>query len=341
MKSTSLLKEYVRCVLTEDDGGYGGFGGDLGGPYGMSFGSQKDLYNVFVKPFTDVVSTAAAETKKLSQRTQTALNVITKVAITSFVPFLGQRYEQIFADQKTALDKIKSEYKDVYDATWTAFKDNDILISAFFYSPPAIITAGMVKKTPPKAVALLNVLSGGKLDNFLAKVKKAFKLGDTKKPLDRDTGSGVPEGLVREDDEDEKTKKREEQLVKTLTQEKVIDVIEKNPRVRNMMKATQKAVNASLVNVAKTVEALEASSTLADIEKLVGKRVPELEKLKQLQPQERDVAEKAALDQIKKATKAFYVKNLEAQISTAIKAGVPKDHPFISAIAKTLQAIKT
>ena len=62
MKSSKLLKQYVKEVLKEDIGdgyAFGDYGYDASSPFGMDFGGPS-LYNVFVQPFTDVLKTAKA-----------------------------------------------------------------------------------------------------------------------------------------------------------------------------------------------------------------------------------------------------------------------------------------
>src|SRR5690606_12308728 len=152
-----LIREYIRSILTEDD--FGGLDlGDMGGPGGMDFtgGDPKKLYNIFVKPFTDVVLTAAGKGKEFSSKVQTFAQTAFEALATSLIPVLSSDYDRIFAADKERIDKLRSEYKDVYDATWTALRDNDVLAAAFAYAPTQMITLGALRNAP---VPVLNTLN--------------------------------------------------------------------------------------------------------------------------------------------------------------------------------------
>ena len=96
-----LLREYVRSSLMfEDDGGY-----DAMSPYGTSFGSGQDLYNIFIKPFTDVVDTAAGEVSKASVKVQTAAKVAFETVATTFIPFLSSDYDDIWDAEAQQIEK--------------------------------------------------------------------------------------------------------------------------------------------------------------------------------------------------------------------------------------------
>ena len=351
-----VLREYVRTVLNEDDGGgdaYGGF--DLSsniGPYGISFGSSKDLYNVFVTPFTDVVKTATGKTKELSVKAQTVAKVAIEGVLSTIIPVLSADYKKIFEKEHQELEKIKSQYKEVYDATWTAFKDNDVAIMAFMYKPTAIIGAKIAQQVPVQTVNLLNILAGGKLDNFFSRVKKAFSLGDTVKPLDRkgpdfgkeptgggwDTGMGGigMESVIREDG----SGKKKQNLTSVLNQKGIKQAIESNPHVQKMESAAQTAVNNTLKLVVDRARAVASANNVDDLQKKIGKKFPGSEKLAQVPQEQRAQAEATFMKNVKESVKLMYVKGLEQQVQKATAAGIPKNHPFISAYAQTISQIK-
>lgn len=333
-RDQDLLREYVRNILTEDD--YGGMDLSAGadGPYGASFGSGKDLYNVFVKPFTDVVDTAVGKTKELSTKTQTLAKVAFETLATTIIPILGDDYEAIFANEKQELDKLKAQYKDVYDATWTAFKDNDVVSAAFFYSPAAVITAKVAQQAPIQTVKLLNVLAGGKLDGFLKKVVNKFKLGDTKKPLDRDSGAGLPEGRILE------LHKKANSFAEILAQRGVKQAIEQNPNVSQMQDQARQVVNASLQKVLKSAQAVSSAKSIDDLQKKVGHKLKGADQVAKLPDQERQRLEALLLPNLKKSALSMYVKGIEDQIKQAIHGGIPEDHPFITVHKELLSKLK-
>ena len=176
-----LLREYVRTVLAEEGGG-DGYGDIIGAsmamsPFGVHFASQSDLYKLFIKPFVDVVDVAAGKTKEISQRAQTVVAVGFKAIATTLLPWLSQDYKEIFDKQEQVLNKIKSEYAEVYDATWDAFRYNDIAFTAFLAYPAAILTGAAARAVPQATMKLLSIIGGGSLDPFLGKLKKSFGFG--------------------------------------------------------------------------------------------------------------------------------------------------------------------
>src|SRR5512135_2707311 len=75
----SLIEETVQKVLREQDYDYGDLGvSDYGGGYGggNGTGSSSQLYNTFVRPFSDVVQTAVGGLKILSAQAQTVVKGI-------------------------------------------------------------------------------------------------------------------------------------------------------------------------------------------------------------------------------------------------------------------------
>lgn len=326
--SHKLLREYIKEIIKEeyDDGGWGG----------VEFGSQKDLYNVFVKPFTDVVHTAAAETKKISNRTQTLLKVSFGSIITSLIPALTANYDQIFDEQDENIQKIKAQYKDVYDATYTSFKDRDVVMSAFLYAPALFLTTKVALNAPEITAGLMNVFSGGKLDSFVSKIHNALKFGDTKKPLDRDEGPGLPESLIREE-----AMASSKKVTRALQQKKLIDLVKSSQRTKEIQSKMQNVVNSTLKKTFESAKEVSNITSVEQIEKLTKKQVKGVEELKKLNPEERAVAAQQLATGAKNAIKQYYVKSLTSTVKEVMKAGFEKDHPFVQAYLKTISQINS
>lgn len=335
--SHKLLREYIRTVILEDDS-YGGFdisGNAADSPYGASFGSGKDLYNVFVKPFTDVVSTTVGKTKELSQKAQTLAKVSFETLATTLIPVLADDYDEIFSNERAQLDKLKAQYKDIYDSTWTAFKDNDVVAAAFLYNPAAVITAKVAQQAPIQTVKLLNTLAGGKLDGFLKKVVDKFKLGDTKKPLDRDSGEGLPEGRIVE------LHRKAQSFGDILAQRGVKSAIAKNPKVSQMADTAQGIVDGSLQKVLKSAQAVASAKSVQDLQQKVGHKLKGADELAKLPAAERQQLEQVLLKSVKQSALSMYAKGIEDQIKQALKGGIPEDHPFIIAHKEVLSKLKS
>ena len=203
LRGKKLLRECIKeTLLSEDMGGdYAGLGLDpmAGSPYGAHFASGDQLYNIFIKPFADVVGVAAGKTKEVSVKAQTLLKVTFESVLTTLLPIFKDKYEEIFASEKQKIDQIKSEYADVYQATWDAFQDADVMIAAFMFRPDLFITAQFAKKAPRAAAEILSVLSGGSLDNILRGILKGGgerKRGHRGTSDSGGTGGGDPYGYT-------------------------------------------------------------------------------------------------------------------------------------------------
>jgi hypothetical protein len=343
-QTPALLREYVRQVLVEDDGGaYGSLmsAGMESMPFGVAYGSQKDLYNIFVKPFTDVAATAAGKTKELSQKAQTVLKVGFEALATTLIPVLSDDYGKIFAKEKQELDKIKAEYSDVYKANWDAFKDNDVVCAAFFYAPGAVLASAMAAKTPAVTAKLLSILSGGKLDGFLSKLSKKF--GHSSSPSSSEKGSsGKGEGpgwyfesIIREVGEEQGS-----QVGKILTNKKVVDAAMNSTKAQQLQKATQTAVKAGLTQVYEKAKAVLQAKNIQDLQNKLGTPLKGTENLKQVPQEEQQQAFAQVMSAAKQSIKSFYVKNLEAQVKSATDAGIPSDSPFVHDVSSVIAKIK-
>lgn len=350
LRTRVLLREYIKTVLNEDEAG--AIAGDLMGgavegmPYGMHFGSGKDLYNIFIRPFTDVAHVAAGKTKEMSARTQTLLKTGFEALATTLVPLLSSDYEKIFSSEKQKLDKIKGEYAEVYQRTWDAFKDHDVLCAAFMYSPIAFMTTAFFAKAPREGMKLMSVLSGGSLDGVLDKIRAKFSTGAKgKSPSDvfggetKSTGGGVwSEGSLHEDNE-AKDGNPKEKLANILANKKLVFKVAENPLVQKMEREGKALVHGTLKQVYAKAKGVLSAKSLQDLERITGKKLSS-DKLAGVPQQERQAAEQQLLETTKKAMKEFYVRNLEAQVKSAIEAGVPEAHPYVRDYQNVISKIK-
>jgi hypothetical protein len=346
-----LLREYIRAVLTEDDGGVYG---DLAmfdathSPWGVSFGSGDDLFNIFVRPFTDVIQTAAGKTKELSQKGQTLVRVAFEAIATTLIPVLTDSYNEIFEHEKEKIDKIRGEYGEVYQSNWDAFKDEDFQFLMFLYNPARYINTKILKKSPQAALTMLGVLTGGTLDRYLDKVRDMFNIGKDAGPH-RDTGSknvsdvmggmgggydagwgdsgghhGAMEGVIREDEQGNKPS-----LAQVLNNPKLLEKVNSSPIVQKMKRDAEQAIRQPLAQVFKQAQAVLRANSLQDLQQKLGKRLKGIEKLNHVEPQARQVAEQQLLAGVKKSMKTFYIKSLEKQAKQFAGSSVEQDYKSV------------
>jgi hypothetical protein len=204
-----LLREYLRVTLNED---YDGGGGS---DYGVAYGSPDEMMSTFIGPFTDVFQTAVGKTKEITRKTRTLLNVSFKALLSTFFPFIGADYKSIFDEEKADIDKIRSQYKDVYDRTDKAMAGNDAAMLAFMVNPGVAMSAWAVKQTPKVIKGTFSALTGGMSDDIYGKTVSAAKEAGNWMTSD-DSGSNRQSSRKsrhrREEDEDESDELRKKML---------------------------------------------------------------------------------------------------------------------------------
>lgn len=169
-----LLREYIQVILNENDYENLGPVDTVGMGQGYGYGSGAGLSSL-VKPFTDVIATAAGAAEEVYRRWRTVLRVAIEAAITTVIPFVKDSYDEIFQEEARDIQSIRSKYKDVYDRTENAL-GGDAKALAFIMAPGAFLTtkaaALTFQKAPKAAAELLSSLTAGISDKYLGKYLK-------------------------------------------------------------------------------------------------------------------------------------------------------------------------
>lgn len=355
----TLLREYVRSILSEEDGdggnpaagGAGDIGLGAGSPYGISFGSGDDLVSTFITPFTDVFKTALGQTKEITKRARTVLWVGLQTLLTTLIPIYGYDYADVFDKEKDDIKKIREKYADVYDRTDKALASSDAALLAFMACPAAVIGAKGAAATPKAAKGLLSVMTGGLSDEVLAKVQTdAAKAGRTVLGDDENVSSpsksnsgprGRFEGQLREVDDEKPT------LDKILRNKKFLDKVLSSPKAQEMQRAAQEVYKRTLQETYNNAETLlKKMNTVEELEKqakgkIKGDMKAKVDEVKKLPPGEKKKAEAMLVSGVRKAMKDFYVKNLTDHVRKVIEAGVPADAQYVKDYKTTIQKIKS
>lgn len=325
-----FVRNQIRKIILEDDGGaYSGWG-DMGGGYGMHYASKDQLYGIFIKPFVDVVQVGAGKAKELSVKTQTLVKTVFATIATTFLPGMAQNYSEIYQKEKTALDKIRSQYASVYGATWDAFKEADIMIAAFMFRPDLILTTQFVRKAPKVAAQLLSVLSGGKLDDVLGKLLHIEK--------SRSTSESV---LHEKDNKKGKDNDDVEKLIALVKNDKVKKLLANSNEVQKLSSVGKEIVLGTLKDVIESANLVLSATNVKQLEKPLGKKFPELEQLSKVPDNEKQAAEQQLLKTVKLSMKEFYVKQLQAQVKSAVAAGLSQEHPYVKSYLEAISKIKS
>lgn len=274
-----LLKEYIRLLKEDSDGGYSYDGINLSmgsmGPGGAHFGSDKELYNIFIKPFTDVFNVAKGKTKEMSQRTQTLAKIGFEALATTLIPILADDYDQLFAEEQQELQKIKSEYAEVYNATWDVLRDNDVVLAAFMYAPAAVLSYAFFQEAPKAALDLLSVLGGGTLDAFVQTFKMKFLSSNpSKNSFKKSEGPGMPfESFIQRAPMllEDGSKSPEAVFKKNMQRKDVATALSNSPIVQRMQKQTQNVVRNSLTKAFEHIKGIMNAKSIDDLEKITKK----------------------------------------------------------------------
>lgn len=340
-----FIREHVKDALNEDSA-YSYFG-DMGtgmggmGMGGAHYASADQMYQIFVKPFADVAKVAAGKTKEVSQRAQTLAKVALEAIATTLVPALEDKYDDIFEDEQSRLEAIRSEYADAYASTWEAFNEMDVLIAAFMYRPDLFLTAKFIKKAPKVAANILSVLSGGSLDNLIKRAfsKEPIKISNFLKGPE---GPGMPiESVIREKDDDA-TASPADNLITLLSNPKVKKALSSDPNSKRMSSESQEATRQTLEDVFVQAQSVLKAKDLNDVQKIIGKQVPEIAKLQQLPPEQRNSVEATMLNGIKSGMRSYYAGKLKARAQEAVSSGVSESHPFVQdhlSVAKKIESL--
>lgn len=334
-----------EALLSEDD--TGGFGSGVGmSPYGFQYTTPDMLYKAFIKPFTDVPKVASGKTKELAVAAQTLTKTVLTAAATSLIPFLNKKYEQIFKDNEKAVSKIRQEYGDVYQATWDAFKDADILTMAFMYDPGAVLTTGLAKQSLKTTGKMLSVLSGGALDDYLRKVQSRFGSGKNTNKGSWNEPLSLPETQIHLRDqpteqitEDEAQQNDQKKPADYLLNKKVIAKAINSPKAQKMQHEAGQAVRGMLSRLYELANSIQQAQSLQDLQSKMGTHIDGLDKLQQIPQQDRAAEEKMILDTVKKSMASYFTTNLKKTIASAEKAGIPKNSRFIQDFQTALQKL--
>jgi len=340
-----LLREYIKLLLKEDDGGFGDMGG-LGSfaasdsPFGVSLTSPDAIKNTFITPFVDVFSTTSGKVGELSVKAQSLGKVAFESLMTSLVPSLSDDFNKIFAKEQNQIEKLKQQYKPVYDATWGALLDDDVTFLAMLYSPKLFFATDFLQKAPAAVMATASILSGGRLDGVLSKIKNAFHITDKKSKGDDSHYNNYENSrhigdLLHEDDA-----KPKKNVVDVLSSEKLVNAFLDSPETQRAQQSAQKIVQGALTQAYNTAKGIADAKSVEDLSRITGKKI-DLSKLKSLPQEDTQQAEQQLLKAVKASSKQFIVKNLLGQVQAARKANVPENSQYILDYNRVIQKIRS
>lgn len=348
-----LLREYVKRVLTEDEGDVAAMTGDIGlgaeSPYGISFGSREDLISTFVTPFTDVFKTALGKTKEITRKSATLLWVGLQTVLTTLLPFWAYDYKSVFDAEKDDIDKIREQYRDVYERTDQALASNDAALLAFMASPAAVLSVWAAKKTPGATLEILSAVTGGISDKIYDSIASKFKMLDsasltakTSKTKSK-SPSDVFEAHILEQGDKKKVSPKD-----VLKNKEFLEKALSAPAAKEMQEKATKIYKKTLNDVYKQASDKLSAKSIEDFEKLINPKAKgaadvkkKISDIKKMPPEEQKKAVQMLIDGSKKATKDFYVKNLSDHLVKVLEAGIPEESQYVKDYKSTISKIKS
>lgn len=318
-----ILREYVRETILFEEEGYGSMMDASAGasPYGMHFASGNQLYNTFVKPFTDVFNTVVGKTKELSVKAQNLVKVTFEAIIASAMPWYRDHISNIFAKEKQEIDKLRNQYSEVYNATWKSLNSNDAAMLAFFCYPEAALTGGLAKKAPRVALGLLNTLSGGRFDNVVSKYNETYKRQSN---------------LLGEAD----VQRDESKLINFVTSDKALSVALNSQKAKQLRSTSRNIVTKTLKDIQQSTQAIASAKSYEDLQNKLGAKIKGVNELDKLQPAEKIKVETESLKVLKKASIEFVVENLTKHVSSVVEAGIPAESWYVKEYQKLISGVK-
>jgi hypothetical protein len=327
MKSSrdkDLLKAYVHHLIKEYDGSMGFDSGGMGPVYG----TKSDLFKTFIKPFTDVVGTVAGKTKELARRGITLAQTAFVTIMTTLIPFLTDSYEEIFAEQSRAIEKIRSEYQQYIDSTNKAL-EGDAAMLAFIAFPGASLTGKLASLAPQTAVGLLGIATGGISDEIL---------GGGGGPR----SSGIFDSYARSYRKlmiEQEAKESPTLLDKLQSKKFVSKLLSRSPQVHDVAKQAREIYKKTLNDAVEEARMVLSAKSLEEVEKIVGKNIHNVKELQSLAPDDRKKEEEEILKKMKLSTKKLYVERLLKEVDPVRKI-FGEEHPFVVDYMEAINKIR-
>jgi len=327
MKSSrdkDLLKAYVHHLIKEYDGSMGFDSGGMGAVYG----TKSDLFNTFIKPFTDVAGTVVGKTKELARRGITLAQTVFVTIMTTLIPFLTDSYEEIFDEQARAIEKIRGEYQQYIDSTNKALR-GDAAMLAFIAFPGASLTGKLASLAPKTAVGLLGIATGGISDEILG--------------ASGPRSSGIFDSYVRSYHKlmIEQDVKKSPTLFDKLQSKKFVNkLLSRSPQVYDVAKQAREIYKKALNDAVEEAKIVLSAKSLEEVEKIVGKNVHNVKDLQALTPDDRKREEEEILKKMKLSIKKLYVERLLREVNPARKI-FGEEHPFVADYMEAINKIRT
>ena len=137
--SHKIINSFIKQVILESED-----------EFGYVFGNSSSLYDIFVKPVTDVGKVAGAEAKKTIARGKHLVHTAGEAIISTLLPILDADYDKIDDTAKRKIEQAEAQAGDAYDEIKSALGGSDAIMFSLLYAPAAMITLAAGNKITDK-----------------------------------------------------------------------------------------------------------------------------------------------------------------------------------------------
>jgi hypothetical protein len=326
--------------------GAGGGGGGGGG--------DDSLFATFVQPFTDVAKTIVGQTKEVAIRLRTLINVTIEAIISSVNPFVSADYDKIFQAEAADLDKIKSQYKEVYDRTDKALNNDDFAWATLISAPKAVLTGKFLETAPRVVGGLAKLFIGDKIEGAKGSINKFFfssvdTVGGSKYRFGENRRRSNYLLLEKEEEKNNKKDNDDEKKKVIEMRKKIINQAIQTPEMQKMKKESQQILEKNLKDFFETTEKWIGIKDINQLVKATGGKL-NLNNLKdekgqpfkkeELQKPEAKKALILSFNGSKEKIKANAISSLQDRKKKILSAGIPEDAFYIQRIDFYIDQIK-
>lgn len=354
-RNERLIRSYIRESLLKEDLN------DVSGVDKMAqeqprvYGSGTDLYNTFVKPFVNVGKTAVGKAKEITRTARTGLEVGLKAALQTVIPGISFDFNKVFDKEKEDLEKIKSQYSDVYAATRETLSGGDAQMMAFLANPGLFLGAKLGAASPAIAKDLASIASGGLSDSVFDSIKDKAKglgrwslkdgsnKGSRRESIEFDEANFLIEILADEnfkiDDKarfvygnklhlSEAEKQSDKNTKSVITPQKII---KSSAFMKSVDKGAAEMKKAAEAVIQRTAQNIVNAAKIKDLKDLPEKTQKEVNQFlkgdgSNLPKEQKDAFVKGIVDQAKKTAAKAAIEAIEKRLSSA---DAPKNSSFV------------
>lgn len=315
MFNESVLQVFIESVISEEVIGEEETGG----------GGTNPLANTFIKPFTDVVKTAAYGIERLSAQVQTVVQGFLYGLPTLFVPFLEYDYEAFRKEEWEEIEAIKKKYEKTLQANLDAVSSNDAFGVAFLLAPTKVLATQLAFKAPVAAIKVLDIFTGGHgIFGGVASVLQDPASIGFHDPGGHSAGSwsggggggwdssyGADDGISEA--RQPVDRKASEKAMKILKNTKVQALIQKSPVAKQMRKDGVKVI----VDHVRTFLGLQDYNQMRKMAKgdvgfsQIGQKLAQMNQSGQIPAKDNPIVTAAMVPKLKQAYKEFWIKQLQ------------------------------